>query len=144
MALEDEDVVCNCLAVRQASRQITQFYEQALADTGLKATQYSLLARLGRLGPLTVRELADALVMDRSTLGHNLRPLERAGLVSLSVDRRDRRVRRLELTAAGKQTWQQARAAWERAQRQFHARYGKDEAAELRRLLRRVVEAAEV
>lgn len=138
----DEDVVCNCLAVRQAARQITQLYDTELASAGLRATQYTVLARLSRLGPSTVQSLADALVMDRSTLGHNLQPLQRAGLVTMAPDPADRRARRLELTPLGKTTLASARAAWARAQRRFNERYGEAEAADLRRLLRRAVEAA--
>jgi DNA-binding MarR family transcriptional regulator len=60
---------CNCLAVRQAARHITQFYEQLLAPSGLRTTQFSILARLRRLGPMTINTLAADLVMDRTTLG---------------------------------------------------------------------------
>lgn len=137
----DEDIVCNCLAIRQAARQITQIYDAELASTGLRATQYTVLARLSRLGPSTVQGLADALVMDRSTLGHNLQPLQRAGLVSAVADPNDRRVKRLDLTPRGRTILAAARAAWQRAQRKFHDRFGETESVELRRTLRRVVEA---
>ena len=62
---------CNCLAVRQAARHITQFYDQHLAPFYLRTTQFSILARLKRLGPMTINALADELVMDRATLGRN-------------------------------------------------------------------------
>ncbi len=60
---------CNCLALRQASRHVTQFYDQFLAPSGLRTTQYSILARLQRKGPMTINALAAELVMDRTTLG---------------------------------------------------------------------------
>jgi DNA-binding MarR family transcriptional regulator len=134
--------LCNCLAIRQAARQITQLYDAEMAETGLRTTQYSVLARLARVGPMTQQELAEALVMDRSTLGHNLRPLERDGFVAIAVDREDRRARRLELTPAGKEKVKSAQAAWKRAQERFDSRYGETEAAQLRQLLRRAVDAA--
>jgi DNA-binding MarR family transcriptional regulator len=87
-----------------------------------------------------VQELADALVLDRSTLGHNLRPLERDGFVRLATERGDRRTRRLELTASGKAKLEAARPLWRAAQAHFEASYGKTDAKDLRTALRRVVE----
>src|SRR5580704_14992247 len=66
---------CNCLAVRQAARHITQFYDQFLAASGLRTTQFSILAKLRRLGPMTINALAADMVMDRTTLGRNILPL---------------------------------------------------------------------
>src|SRR3954452_1479173 len=60
---------CNCLALRQAARHVTQFYDQYLASTGLRSTQFSILAKLQGLGPTTINALARELVMDRTTLG---------------------------------------------------------------------------
>ena len=60
---------CNCLALRQAARHVSQIYDGHLAAEGLKTTQYSILAKLNRLGPLSINELAKSMVMDRTTLG---------------------------------------------------------------------------
>jgi DNA-binding transcriptional ArsR family regulator len=76
---------CNCLAVRQAARHVTQFYDQVLAPSGLRTTQFSILAKLKRLAPMTINALAADLVMDRTTLGRNILPLERDGLISLEA-----------------------------------------------------------
>ena len=92
---------CTCLAVRQAARHITQFYDQHLAPVGLRTTQFSILARLRRQGPMTINALADELVMDRTTLGRNILPLEREGLISVAPGRTDRRSKELRLTGAG-------------------------------------------
>jgi hypothetical protein len=67
---------CNCLALRQAARHVTQFYDQCLAPAGLRTTQLSILAKLKRLGPLTINALARELVMDRTTLGRTMLPLD--------------------------------------------------------------------
>src|SRR5260370_33609472 len=72
--------LCNCLAIRQAARHVTQFYDQFLAPVGLRATQFSILAKLKRLGPMPINGLARELVMGRTTLGRNILPLERTGL----------------------------------------------------------------
>src|ERR1700730_4255573 len=74
---------CNCLAVRQAPRHITRFYDQFLPASGLRTTQFSILAKLRRLGPMTINALAADMVMDRTTLGRNIRPLERDGLIAV-------------------------------------------------------------
>ncbi len=79
---------CNCLALRQAARQVTQFYDQFLAPSGLRSTQYSILARLQRKGPMTINALAGELVMDRTTLGRNILPLQRDGLIAASPENR--------------------------------------------------------
>lgn len=138
-----DDAICNCLAARQAARQLTQLYDDALSATGLRVTQFSVLAWLSRMQPSTMHELAEALVLDRTTLSHNLKPLERDGLVAIEVDGDDQRVRRLRLTVAGKRRLAEARAAWTRVQRRFEAAYGGVAAARaLRRTLARAVEAA--
>src|ERR1700749_126128 len=82
---------CNCLALRQAARHVTQFYDQFLTPIGLRATQYSILARLHRRGAMTINALATELVMDRTTLGRNLLPLERDGLIAIGRGKTDRR-----------------------------------------------------
>ena len=92
---------CNCLAVRQAARYVTQLYDRYLAQAGLRTSQYGILARLKRLGPMTINELAAELVMDRTTLGRNIRPLERDGLITITPGRSDRRIKELRLTERG-------------------------------------------
>src|SRR5215471_18043751 len=93
--------ICNCGALRQAARRVTRLYDEALAPVGLSTNQFSILARLNRVGPSTIQELARLLVMDRSTLGHLLRPLEKRGFVRLEISKSDRRSRVVRLTQAG-------------------------------------------
>jgi DNA-binding MarR family transcriptional regulator len=129
---------CTCGSLRKASRRISQFYDTALAPAGLKSTQFSILSEVERgsiAGPVTMCELATAMVMDRSTLGHNLRPLERDDLVVLRQARHDRRKRYVELTAKGKSLLPRARQLWRRAEDRFERVFGKDPAAELRAVL---------
>jgi DNA-binding MarR family transcriptional regulator len=129
---------CTCGSLRKASRRISQFYDAALAPAGIKSTQFSILSEVERgsiAGPVTMCELASAMVMDRSTLGHNLRPLERDDLVVLRQARHDRRKRYVELTAKGKSLLPRARQLWRRAENRFERIFGKDPAAELRTVL---------
>ena len=128
---------CNALALRQATRHVSQLYDRHLAAAGLKGTQFSIVARL-RDGPRAIGDLARELVMDRTTLGRNLRPLERAGLVTLEVDPADRRSRRLAVTERGRVVFEEARPAWQAAQLQFEKAFGREESAALRALLRTV------
>src|ERR1700739_4795956 len=129
---------CNCLAVRQAARHITQFYDQYLASSGLRTTQFSILAKLRRLGPMTINRLAAEMVMDRTTLGRNVLPLERDGLISIAPSAADRRAKELRLTKAGEKRLQEALTAWSHAQERFETSFGPKRAAELRTMLRAV------
>jgi DNA-binding MarR family transcriptional regulator len=136
-----EPEMCNCGALRQAARRVTRFYDEALAPTGLGVNQFSILARLSRVGPSTIQDLARLLVMDRSTLGHLLRPLEKRGLVKLDVSEQDRRSCIVALTPAGKAAVAKARPRWAAAQRRFEKTFGKDAAVELRTVLKEIATA---
>jgi DNA-binding MarR family transcriptional regulator len=130
---------CHCFAVRSAARHITQLYDQSLAPFGLRVTQFSVLTKLKRRGPLTINALADDMEMDRTTLGRNIQPLERHGLIKVAPSSSDRRAKELHLTKAGERRLQAARKAWTKAQRRFEADFGGRRAAALRSLLRAVV-----
>ena len=135
--LEPED--CNCFVVRSAARHVTQLYDQLLAPVGLHVTQFSILAKLKRLGPMTINALAKEMVMDRTTLGRNVLPLERDGLIKIEASAADRRAKELHLTKAGEKRLQAGRAAWAQAQARFEIRFGARRAADLRAMLRAVV-----
>ena len=131
--LEPED--CNCLAVRQAARHITQFYDQFLAPSGLRTTQFSILAKLRRLGPITINALAAEMVMDRTTLGRNILPLERDGLIAVEQGSRDRRSKELRVTEAGEARFRAGMKGWAQAQRQFEKAFGEKRTADMRAIL---------
>lgn len=128
---------CNCTSLRKASRRISQIYDLALAPAGIKSTQYAIFAELNRHAkpPLTMQELARAMVMDRSTLGHNLRPLERDGLIAIVVDPDDRRSRVVKLTVAGRKLFQKATPHWAEAQSLFEEAFNSKTSSDLRKLL---------
>src|ERR1700730_332010 len=130
---------CNCLAVRQAARYITQFYDRYLAAAGLRTTQYGVLARLKRQGPMSINTLATELVVDRTTLGRNIRPLERDGLIAIESDPSDGRSKILRLTKAGDARFQRAQTHWTQAQKRFERVYGGRQASLLRENLRALV-----
>ena len=133
-----ERTACNCLALRQAARHISQIYDGYLASEGLRTTQYSILAKLNRLGPLSINELAKAMVMDRTTLGRAIRPLERDRLLTIGAGDDGRR-RSLRLTATGEARLKAAAVKWREAQKEFEMAFGARDAADLRSVLQRVV-----
>ena len=137
MTLQTQE--CNCFALRSAARHITQLYDQFLAPSGLRATQFSILAKLRRLGPLTINELAKNMVTDRTTLGRNIQPLQRDGWIKIELTASDRRAKKLHLTKIGEQRLQAALKAWSRAQAKFESTFGPKRAADLRSLLQGVV-----
>jgi DNA-binding MarR family transcriptional regulator len=136
--IEIKPELCNCLAVRQAARHVSQFYDQCLAPTGLRTTQFSILLKLRRLGPMTINALAREMVMDRTTLGRNIQPLQREGLIVVETGSTDRRSKELRLTEAGAARLTMAIKGWKKAQTQFEAVFGTDRSSEMRSLMRAV------
>jgi DNA-binding MarR family transcriptional regulator len=132
--LKPPDETCSCFSLRKAARRVTAFYDQTLSAVGLRSTQYSLLVEIDDAAePMTILRLARAMVMDRSTLGHNLRPLLREGFVALEVGR-DRRSRELRLTASGDRKLKEARPLWRAAEDTLQRNFGKDRALALQAL----------
>lgn len=124
---------CSAMALRKATRRVTQLYDDMLKPAGLTITQFGLIAELLRRGsnPPTVTDLATAMVMDRSGLGHTLRPLERDGYIVLVQNKEDGRQRSVVLTEAGRKLYQKAKVLWEKAQRRFVEVIGQDEGTSL-------------
>ena len=88
---------------------------------------------------MTINALAAAMVMDRTTLGRNILPLERDGLIRIEPLPSDRRSKALHLTKAGEKRFEAASAGWVKAQARFESEFGAKRTAELRELLRTVV-----
>ena len=106
---------CTCANLRKAARVVTQAYDAALQPAGLKATQFSLLATLAKQGDTPLTRLADALVVDRTTLTRNLGPLVRRGLIRINHEE-DQRIRKVGLTATGRRAFEAAHTQWAKAQ----------------------------
>jgi DNA-binding MarR family transcriptional regulator len=130
------DMRCNATALRKASRRVTQLYDDAVAQTGLRSTQLAILVEIAHASdkPLTMAELAATLVIERSALGHTLRPLERDGLIVLQ-EGEDRRERHVVLTTKGKTKCREGVRAWQSAQDRFEEVLGRSEANALRTTL---------
>ncbi|OLU26164.1 MarR family transcriptional regulator [Pseudomonas sp. PA15(2017)] len=112
---------CLCTRLRRASRGVSKLYDDALSDVGLSVAQYSLLRHLQRLDRPSITDLADAVGLERSTLGRNLRLLEGHGLVALA-DGADQRNRLVSLTIRGEALLAEAQDAWQAVQLELKQR----------------------
>lgn len=126
---------CNCFAARQAARSISQLYERHLAPAGVTITQFSILVLLGERPGITAAELAEAMVMERTTLLRTLMPLRRDGLIGNAVDGGLKAKLVLSLTVSGRKTLNRATPFWLEAQAEFAAQIGSKRADSLRHAL---------
>ncbi len=127
-----QSLPCYCATLRQAARAVTALYEEVLADSGLPATQYTVLQALKMAPNLATTELADAIGIDQTTATRTLALIRKSGL-AIDSPGSDRRERRWALTAAGEATFRKLRPKWEAAQAAFETRLGRAEAAALKR-----------
>lgn len=116
---------CTCFNLRKAARAVTQTYDKALKPSGLRATQFSLLSMVAKLGPVGIKDLARELVMDRTTLGRNLKVLADRGLLEIG-EGDDRRYRPITVTARGKKNLDLALPLWLQAQTRMTNDLGHD------------------
>jgi DNA-binding MarR family transcriptional regulator len=106
---------CVCTAARRRSRDLTRAFEKAMRGSGVRGTQFTLLATLIQTGPIATTRLADFQGLERTTLTRNLRPLIRDGLVQID-EAEDRRVRKVAITPAGEEAARRAFPFWKKAQ----------------------------
>jgi DNA-binding MarR family transcriptional regulator len=116
---------CTCSRLRRATRAITQLYDDALAPSGLRVTQFSLLRNLEREGPSRMSELAEKLLLDRTALTRTLEPLLAAGYVEVTRGR-DARTRDVSITRTGRTAVAAAVGPWKRAQAAVARRIGRE------------------
>src|ERR1700682_3109864 len=122
------DSVCNATAIRKAARHMARFYDACLAKTGLGGAQYVMLLYLSRQGAVSVNELAEAMVMDRTTVAHSVKPLERDGLVAVKINPSDRRERLITLSKTGSKRVEDGFQLWQKAQKIFESKFGSEKA----------------
>lgn len=119
--------IASCVGanIRRANRMVSQYYDDVLRPSGLRITQFSLLVRIRERQPVTINKLAEAAMMDRTTLTRNLRPLEKRGLLRVSRAQ-DRRMRQVSLTKAGGEAMVRALPYWKQAQTRMREGLGED------------------
>ena len=132
---------CTCFNLRKAARAVTQVYDEALKPTGLRATQLSLLAMISGIGPITISELSKQMVMDRTTLTRNLKPLIAQNYVTMTIGE-DRRQRSVELTPKGRNCLEKATTLWEIIQRDISDSLGSKKWNELMKSLDAAIDTA--
>lgn len=114
---------CYCIALRKASRKVSLLYDHALAEFGITVAQYSLMRKLQTGKPLTVTELAERLELDRSTVGRNVKVLERKGLIHIKKGD-DLREARVHLTQDGGFILDTSQPKWQQVQDTVEAKLG--------------------
>jgi DNA-binding MarR family transcriptional regulator len=127
---------CLCLFIQRAARAVARRFDEALRPLGLTNGQFSLLMSLNRPRPPTIANVAALLAMDRTTLTANLKPLQRRGLIAVTIDPADRRSRRLRLTAAGRALLVAAVPVWRRNHKAIERLLARSSADSLRADLR--------
>ena len=103
---------CLCLHAQRAARRLARRFDEAFRPLGITSGQFSLMNGLNRPAPPPIGAVADLLAMDRAPVTANLTPLERQGLVTVTVDPDDRRSRRAALTDAGRALLARAAPIW--------------------------------
>ncbi len=116
---------CACFSVRKVSRQLSQLYDHALEPSGLKNTQFTMLAVASEAGPISITDLSQLLDLDRTTLTRNLRIMEREGFIVVGSGK-DARSKTVTLSAKGRSRLKQATPLWRNAQAKILKRFGRD------------------
>jgi len=124
---------CNCFATRQAARRVTKIYERHLSSAHVTSTQFSILVLLHEKPGMTMNELAEAMVMDRTSLVRAIKPMQRDGWLIMQAAAKDTRKLALSLSDVEQNKVAEAVALWERAQQEFEGRVGSERAAQWRR-----------
>lgn len=114
-----------CFNVRKTTRAVTQFYDHCLEPAGIRATQFTLLVSMASVSAHTLTEMASTLVMDRTTLTRNLKPLEKLSFIE-TVEPRDKRSKAYALTAKGKEALEKGIPLWQAAQNKITNGLGAD------------------
>ena len=121
IALKDQ---CACFSVRKAARSITQLYDDVLSESGLRATQFSLLRIAKFNNEISLSDMANSAVMNRTTLTRNLQPLVKRELLFIGKAEHDKRIKTINITAQGLEILQNAEPLWEQAQEDFASKIG--------------------
>jgi DNA-binding MarR family transcriptional regulator len=112
---------CLCLHTQRAARALARHFDDAFRPLSLTNTQFSLLMSLNQPTPPAMGEIAALLVMDRTSLTAALKPLKRRNLLDVQTDEKDRRSRRVVLTAKGRSLLVAATEIWRSAHDMLHA-----------------------
>ena len=135
MKAQSSITACNCFAIRQAARFVSQLYERHYARAGITAAQFSLLVYIAEAGKAGMADIAEAMVMDRTTLVRALKPMERDGYVVSEPEGKGSRKLLLALSSKGQQKLSEGAECWHAAQAEYVALVGAERADGLRQML---------
>ena len=121
---------CTCFNTRNFTRVITQIFDEAFKKIGFRGTQFTPLIMIFVRGPITVNKLSEYLVMDRTTLGRNLKPLQRDGLIEIK-EGLDRRQKLISITEKGKKLLTTAFPVWQQTQKKILEQIGENKWQEM-------------
>jgi DNA-binding MarR family transcriptional regulator len=124
--IETSRYPCLCAMIRKAGRTLTRQYDHYLKPSGLKITQFSMLANIDRNPGITVSELAKLLLMDQTTVTRNLRVLEKSGYIHMEPEVTDHRTKRIQVADIGMSKMDEARPLWEKAQLEMERILGRE------------------
>jgi DNA-binding MarR family transcriptional regulator len=131
---------CSCNMMRKSARKITQFYENSLREAGIKPTQFAILASLANTGPIQLTQLADRLLLERTSLTRNLNILERNTWIDIQPGEEDSRQRVVSLSKSGYKQLDYAIPYWQKAQKAIAKDMGQDTITGLKRTLDEMTE----
>ncbi len=124
--LQKVPTTCTCFHLRKASRVVTQIFDEVLQPSGVLVNQFTLLVAINLAGSATITHLAQELVMDRTTLTRNLKPLARQGFIQIQPGQ-DQRMRVVSLTVQGQAVLAKALPLWEQAQSRIIEQLGQEQ-----------------
>ena len=132
---------CVCNTLRMVTRAVTQLYDDVLRPSGVRVTQFSILATIGRMREANLKQLEDTLAIDQTTLTRSLSLLERDGLIERSPHP-DGRVKAMRLASKGARVLEIARPLWAQAQDQVLRELGRQRWADAQRRLAHLLHLA--
>ncbi|MBN9247430.1 MAG: MarR family transcriptional regulator [Hyphomicrobium sp.] len=125
---------CYCIALRKAERRVTSVYDEALKPAGVNIAQFSLMRTIEREAPVSLSKIGRLAELDRSTIGRNVKVLERMGLVK-TLHGEDQREAAVVLTARGRSVLVDGAKLWDEAQTMIEKRLGVVATRQLKTLL---------
>ncbi|POO49298.1 MarR family winged helix-turn-helix transcriptional regulator [Agrobacterium rosae] len=125
---------CHCILLRNATRKVSSYYDEALAPLGVNIGQFSLLRNIRRMEPVSLTDLAHKVELDRSTVGRNAKVLERLELIAIGHGE-DQREAVLMIAEKGREILNKGAPLWDGVQDDIEARLGREKAGQLQELL---------
>lgn len=134
--------MCVCFQLRKASRAITQLYDAAFQECGIRSTQFALLVAIAKEEPITFTDLGELMVIDPTTLSRSLRKLESAGQVKIASGR-DRRERWVRLSGKGRRVMEESVPHWRKVQAAVVSRLSHPDWSHIQKSLQEIKEVAQ-